>query len=375
MKTTIPSHLSDEELVSAVMRFARCERDATAHLVAHLAEFDARKLYLGAGFPSLFTYCREVLELSESETYNRIEAARAARRFPPILNMLREGSVNLTTVRLLAPHLTGENHQELLTAAARRTKREVEELVARHFPRPEIPCSVRKLPAAKAIPVPSPAVICATPASVPPLGEPGNARLDASASVPRVPPSRTHRPNVTPLAPDRYEIRFTASAAICEKLRLATDLLRHAVPTVDTAEIVDRALTALLEDLARKKFAATGHPRPNRRTGSPGSRHIPAQVKRAVWIRDGGRCVFTSKSGRRCAERGFLEFHHLKPYAVGGEATVDNIEVRCRAHNAYEAELFYGPSKGGEGVARESSRRCWGETGRQLVPEQVGLGS
>jgi hypothetical protein len=363
MKTTIPSHLSDEELVSAVMRFARCERDATAHLVAHLAEFDARKLYLGAGFPSLFTYCREVLELSESETYNRIEAARAARRFPPILKMLREGSVNLTTVRLLAPHLTGENHQELLTAAARRTKREVEELVARHFPRPEIPCSVRKLPAAKAIPVPSPAVICATPASVPPLGEPGNARLDASASVPRVPPSRTHRPNVTPLAPDRYEIRFTASAAICEKLSLATDLLRHAVPTRRSCP--HGAPRGLGQEEVRGHRAPASKPQDGFARLSP---HPGASQARSV------------DSGRRSLrlheqERGFLEFHHLKPYAVGGEATVDNIEVRCRAHNAYEAELFYGPSKGGEGVARESSRRCWGETGRQLVPEQVGLGS
>jgi hypothetical protein len=372
MKTTIPSQLSDAELVSEVMRFARCERDATSHLVAHLAEFDARKLYLGAGFSSLFMYCREVLELSESESYNRIEAARATRRFPLILNMLRDGSVNLTTVRLLAPHLTGENHQELLAAAARRSKREVEELVVRHSPRPDIPSSVRKVPVAKPIPVPSPGLPIATPASVTPVGAPGNGPMNGSAPLPPVPPSRPHRPNVTPLAPDRYEIRFTANAAVCQKLRLATDLLRHVVPTGDTAEIVDRALTALLEDLARKKFAATGKPRPNRGT-APGSRHIPAQVKRAVWIRDGGRCAFTSKGGRRCAERGFLEFHHLKPYAVGGEATVDNIEVRCRAHNAYEAELFYGPCNGGEGVARESGGIYWPYAERQLVPERVGL--
>jgi hypothetical protein len=70
------------------------------------------------------------------------------------------------------------------------------------------------------------------------------------------------RPLVSPLALDRYEIRFTVSAKTCEKLRLAQDMLRHAVPTGDPAEIVDRALTVLLEDLARKKFAATKRPRP-----------------------------------------------------------------------------------------------------------------
>jgi hypothetical protein len=45
----------------------------------------------------------------------------------------------------------------------------------------------------------------------------------------------------------------------------------------------------------------------------------------------------------------------VKPYAAGGEATVENIQLRCRAHNAYEAELYYGTGGlfGGEGVVRE----------------------
>jgi hypothetical protein len=49
-----------------------------------------------------------------------------------------------------------------------------------------------------------------------------------------------------------------------------------------------------------------------------------------------------AKTGRECRERAFLEFHHVRPYAVGGEATVENIALRCRAHNKYEADLFYG---------------------------------
>src|SRR5439155_3269574 len=91
-----------------------------------------------------------------------------------------------------------------------------------------------------------------------------------------------------------------------------------------------RALTALLEDLTKKKFAVTDHPHASQ-APAPGSRHIPAEVKRKVWIRDGGRCAFVSAGGRRCGERGFLEFHHVEPYAVGGEATVENISLRCRA--------------------------------------------
>ena len=125
---------------------------------------------------------------------------------------------------------------------------------------------------------------------------------------------------------------------------------------IESAEIFDRALTALLEDFARTECAATQRPRASRGTAR-GSRHIPAMVKRAVWLRDGSRCAFVARSGRRCAERGFLELHHVEPHAVGGEATVDNIQLRCRAHNAYEAELFYGPAKlvRGDGVVREPS--------------------
>ena len=159
---------------------------------------------------------------------------------------------------------------------------------------------------------------------------------------------------VTPLAPDRYKVQFTVSAMTCEKLRLAQDLLRHAIPDGDAGAIFDRALTVLLEDLARKKLAATDRPRPSRGT-APGSRHIPAEVKRKVWIRDGGRCAFVGKGGRRCDQRAFLEFHHVEPYAVGGEATVSNMELRCRVHNRYEAELFFGPHDSSHRVREEAA--------------------
>jgi 5-methylcytosine-specific restriction endonuclease McrA len=71
------------------------------------------------------------------------------------------------------------------------------------------------------------------------------------------------------------------------------------------------------------------------------SRHIPAAVRREVWRRDAGRCAFTGPAGR-CGETGFLEFHHVQPYVDDGPATVENIELRCRAHNQYEAELLFG---------------------------------
>ena len=91
----------------------------------------------------------------EPAAYNRIEAARAARRFPVVLPMLGEGALSLATVRLLSSHLTAENHPELLAAAAGKSKREVEELLVRYFPRPEVPSLVRKLPALRSLAAPS----------------------------------------------------------------------------------------------------------------------------------------------------------------------------------------------------------------------------
>ena len=342
--------------MAEVKRLARCAREATVHLVAHLAELDARRLYLGAGFSSLFTYCTTVLRLSEHESYNRIEAARAARRYLIILDLLGAGSLNLTTVRLLAPHLMNDNHEQLLAAASGRSKREVEELLARRFPRPPVPSAVRKLPVAAppAAPVSPPAVPVSPSAAARPPAE------GADLPAPVFSPPVKHRPALVPLADDRYVIRFTATAATHEKLRLAQDLLRHSIPTGDLGEIFDRALTALLDNLARKKMAATGRPRASRATVG-GSRHIPAAVRRVVWLRDGGRCAFVGNGGRRCAERAFLEFHHVEPYGVGGEATAANIALRCRAHNAHEADLYYG--------WREPSGKHSGRA--ELVPERV----
>jgi 5-methylcytosine-specific restriction endonuclease McrA len=150
---------------------------------------------------------------------------------------------------------------------------------------------------------------------------------------------------VARLAPERYKIQFTIGPETLAKLRRVQDLLRHSIPDGDPAAVFDRALSRLLTELERTKVAATSRLRTGRPTVSDSqnrrSRHIPAAVKRAVWIRDGGRCAFVGQAGR-CTETGFLEFHHVVPYAAGGPAVVKNIELRCAAHNAHEAEMYFG---------------------------------
>ena len=410
-----PACLTDDELVSEIVRLVKDHRSATVTLIAHLMEFDARRLYLAAACRSLFLYCTQVLRLSEHEAYHRIEAARVARSFPVVLRLLAGGALTLTTVRLLSGQLTAENHESLLTAAMGKSKREVEVLLAKVFPSPAVASSLRKLPvrrptsiptsiptsrpsapyggSATSTPSPLPTSVPAINIDVPPTHAPEAAvsalrHLDtstltatheddrAAASEPTpnlfiqpVPPSKRQEV-VRPLAEDRYELRVTLSSATREKLRRATDLLRHAIPGGEAAQVIDRALTVLLGDLARKKFAATARPRPAEgpaEAPAARTRHVPAQVKRAVWTRDGGRCAFVSREGRRCVEEGCLEFHHVRPYGVGGETTVVNIELRCRAHNDYEAERFYGrrfiPAPQRKGAAAEATELGPGRVG------------
>src|SRR3990170_1430553 len=142
-----PEHLSNKELIAALPLLVQRESQAIAELVAHLAEVDARRLYRDQAVPSMHQYCVDALHLSEGATYKRITAARTARRFPLILEMLADGRLHLSAVCLLASHLTQENHPSLLESAVHRSKRGVELVLAERFPKPDVPQSIRKLPA------------------------------------------------------------------------------------------------------------------------------------------------------------------------------------------------------------------------------------
>ena len=143
----------------------------------------------------------------------------------------------------------------------------------------------------------------------------------------------------------KRKVQFTVGS---KRAKLRVPRILHSVPNGDPAEIFDRALTLLVDHLERTKFASTARPRQSGVRVSE-SRYIPSSVKRSVWTRDGGRCAFEGGEGR-CGERGFLEYHHVIPYADGGAAREENIQLRCRAHNRYEADQWFG---GGNFLVRE----------------------
>ena len=75
MRTDALSQLSDADLGRSLEAIISRDRTTTADVLAHIAEFDARRLYLPAGFASMFAYCVGTLRLSEDSAYKRIQAA------------------------------------------------------------------------------------------------------------------------------------------------------------------------------------------------------------------------------------------------------------------------------------------------------------
>ena len=323
----LASGLSDHDLLDRIAALAGQEREASAELVAHLAVLDARpSLYAALGHGSLFSYCTQVLRLSEDAACNRIDVARACRRFSVILERLASGALSMATVRMLRPHLTADNHEAVLEEASGRSRQDVLELIALLAPRPDVPSTVRKLPTA-AVPAPS-APMATSPASEPSILTP--------------PPTR--RPIIEPTSPERYRVQFTIGKESHDRLRRLQALLRREIPNGDPGAIFDRAVALLLEQVEKTKLGMTTKPRPIRPgTDKSRSRHVPNDSKRVAWRQDGGQCGFVAPSGQRCTERAFLEFHHVEPYARGGPATSENIALRCRRHNQYEAERVFGP--------------------------------
>jgi hypothetical protein len=323
------ARLSDDELRAQGSSLRAQARRVTVEIVGHLAEVERRELHLADGYGSLFEYARTGLGLAEEEAYSRTTAARYALQYPLILDLMASGGLHLTSVRLLGKFLTAENHARILAEACDKKKRDVEAMAAALEPRPDVPTQVRRLP------VPGPAM----PSSVVP----------AARAVQPAPPPRTV---VAALAPERYRFQTTIGGNTLDKLRLAQDLLSHVVARGDDDAVLERALDALISRLVREKFAITDRPGSRERLTGEHSRHIPARVKRAVYLRDLGRCAHVGPGGRRCEERGLLEFHHLRPWMACGETTIENVELRCRAHNHYEARRFFDRGAAGEGAER-----------------------
>src|SRR5207237_219456 len=276
--------MSDDDLIALTREIARKSNGVEAELLLYLSEIDARKIYRERASPSMIAFCMREFNFSEGAAYNRINVARAARKVPAILEALRSGAVHLAGLRLLAPHLTEENQEKVLSLAAGKSKREIEELVAALSPRSPVPDDVRRLPNRElALAAPAP--------------------TDRSATPP-APSREARRPIVAPLSAETFKIQFTGSRAFRDKLRQAQDLLRHRIPNGDLAQVFEKALDVLIAKVLKERFAVGRKPRRELAPGpiASASHEAPDPMKRAVYERDEGRSALVDDNDNRCQE-------------------------------------------------------------------------
>src|SRR5581483_8333696 len=260
--------LSDAQLLESLNSLCGQGRAVLARLLAQLVEVEERRLHLEAACPSMFQFCVRRLRMSEDEACRRIHAARLAQRFPDLLVRIERGDLTLSTIALLHDALTETTYEELVEAAAGKTKAEVQALLAKRWPAPDVPATITTIP------------------TQPPIPALGVQAVAAPAAAPA-------GPQLTPLSATRHKVQFTASDELRKKLERAQDLMRHANAEGDLAVVVERAVDLLLDRLEKQRLGKSSRPRQSRgqaRQQLPEQSRAPSDVsrvsRRAVFERD-----------------------------------------------------------------------------------------
>lgn len=205
--------------------------------------------------------------MSEDAAMKRIQAARAARRYPALFHAVAEGRLHLTAVCLIAPHLTEGNVQELILAATHRRKSEIQEWLAGRFTQAvAIPAASIRLLAASAVPGGSLGIFDGG-AAVAAMEESNQHALEHVKSKTDVAHERQVSSGEDRSGPDpqmstrvvrRFVVEVTIEESTHAKLRYAQALLSHAVSPKDVAQLLDRALDALIEKVEKRRFGVGG---------------------------------------------------------------------------------------------------------------------
>ncbi|HKO47003.1 MAG TPA: hypothetical protein VJV79_04730, partial [Polyangiaceae bacterium] len=249
--------LGNSQLLAGLSELVRQSNGLTAQLLAHLVELEERLLHLELGFSSLFAYCVEALGMSEGTAGRRVAAARVCRRFPDVFERVTRGELHLCALCALAPHLSAENAGGLFEACRGKTRRQIEELLAARFPRPDVREQIRRLPARAHAPVvPVAAVEQALPSlrssasvfpavnSEAPVFVPNSAPMPVGA--PAIADARRRARELEPTSAERFGVHFTADAELRELIERARELASHRLPKGELAGLMKLALASFV---------------------------------------------------------------------------------------------------------------------------------
>ena len=302
--------LSDRELLAQTGNLARVERHLQGAIIDHLAEIEARSLFLRRGFASLFEYAVRELGYSDAAAGRRIAAMRLCADNPQTRERLRDGSLSLSAAAELQWAFDRQRTAELAAAADR----------------------VRPL---------------------------GNGRYELKALI-----DAECQRGLEQLAGllSHVDPRMTVGQLVGRLVREALDrhdpgrrrprtgsrpaeAHAHAAPTPAAEPKADRRTASPPKQTARPAVSATstaqtrpgcdGHAAPAPKSRASG-RAIPAAVKRDIWQRDGGRCRYVDPhTGRRCTSRHLLQIDHVLPHGLGGGSDPANLRLLCHAHHRH----------------------------------------
>ncbi len=326
------------------------------------------------------------------------------KQFPLLYGAIAGGELHLTGLLMIGPHLTPENHVEVLGRAKFRTKKELGKLLRELCPLPQVPDRMEPIGPQLRRTLRGPTWEEYVSARAPrvrelPVGERprdwanDDSTAEASAKEPLsdealpVGPVPRDLPPVT--GPQHYQVQFSTSEEHAQLVERAKALWARSRPGMSLGELHLEAMRLLVASLEKRRFGAA-EPRARRQGGGEAtgeapresgesvpvprqrgecellpprqrgesdapiehgdpcfstrsrSRYIPAPIRREVLERDGGRCSYVDERGERCCETHYLELHHLRPFAKGGGHLTSNLTLRCAAHNALAAEHDFG---------------------------------
>ncbi|MBS2014030.1 MAG: HNH endonuclease [Deltaproteobacteria bacterium] len=351
--------LSDEALLAQLASLCLEGRRLVARVIEHLIAVEDRGLHLRAACDSMWSFCTQRLGMSHGETSRRLHAAKLVRRFPSLLGRIERGEIHLSSLKILGRFLDASNLDALLEAARGKSKLEVQELVARLFPRPDAPEIVIEQTTS---PLHASSRTQADPASLP-----CSSTQTAEARPSPGAPLRNAR--IEPLSGTTYLVQMTLSKAGWDDLQRVKELMSHRLPNGSTVEIVEAALKHLRERLEKERLGKSSRPRAQRRSSKPG--HIDQATRREVFERDGVRCAFVDAEGRRCTSRTRLELDHIVPRARGGSDEASNLRVTCRAHNLHLAEEAFGKDFVAEKIRGRQQHTASAKATASLLPATV----
>ncbi|HEU4381882.1 MAG TPA: HNH endonuclease signature motif containing protein [Anaeromyxobacteraceae bacterium] len=323
------------DLTARLADMLRREHAAMADFIVALADFDRRRLWLDLGYPGLFLFLHRELGLSKGAAHFRKVAAELVQRFPDVVEPLRDGRLCLSSVVELARVATRENLPEVLPRFFHRSCREAREVAVEISPAAVVP----RREVTTAVEAPARAAAPDGPGAATPV-QAVELQLPVKA-VPLSPVAERPRDVSEPLTADLRRLHVTVSRRFLAKLEEARSALSHLHPGAGAEEILEAGLDLILAAHARRKGMVT-KPRKEARPSGPG--HIPARVKREVWMRDQGRCQWpiAGKDGGICGSTLRVEFDHRVPRARDGPSSVEGVRLLCAFHNNLAARQVFG---------------------------------